>query len=472
MMRKITSTALAMGVVMALTAGCAGNNEGGNPANPASPSGSGSASQPADSSGNSSSGTDNASNHAEKGGDRVVTVFVDASQTGGAYQDMLNDFTDKTGIKVEQVVLPGTGQEALGKIDVSLLSGDETDVLRMQNPIVLNKYQTNDMLLPLNDLAKADGYDADRAYGDYMAKDKDGTFYSLPNAINMWAVYYNKSIFDKAGVPYPEGSWTWDEYIDTAKRLTDESKNIYGSYMLLHYDNYKYFLAKQKGISAYKEDGTSNYDDPSFKESLQFMKDLGDMQKIQPSYMEYQTKKLPWDGFMSGNYGMTLISSWYSSVLTDPKAYPHDWKWGIAPTPTADGGTNNLVNVSYYGVNKNAAHPEEAFEFLKYMGEQSYLISREIPARVDLSEAEFNDFFRTIADKSDGSVTSGDLYKAMIDNGLGVVDEKILGSIPEEYSSIVNQESEKFFYGQQSLDATLAVIKKRADEAIANAGKE
>lgn len=64
----------------------------------------------------------------------------------------------------------------------------------------------------------------------------NGRHYGLPWIANPLVVYYNKDLFDAAGVPYPPatGGWTWDEFIETAKALTrtvrDQNGNTYQQY--------------------------------------------------------------------------------------------------------------------------------------------------------------------------------------------------------------------------------------------------
>ena len=102
-------------------------------------------------------------------------------------------------------------------------------------------------------------------------------------------------IFDNTGVPYPKAPWTWDNYVDTAKKLTDRDKGIWGSYFVLDWEYYYYMIAGQRNVSGYKTPGLSNYDDPSFRESLKFIHDLGEVDKVQPTFKEYKAKKLTWD---------------------------------------------------------------------------------------------------------------------------------------------------------------------------------
>jgi multiple sugar transport system substrate-binding protein len=192
----------------------------------------------------------------------TIKVYVSADVST---RDIRSDeaFTAKTGIKVEQEIAPGN--DMFKKIDLDLASAGTVDVIPLPNPLPYEKYVNEGYLLPLNDLMKADHNDAERIYGKYLTKQGD-IIYSLPASVSVWAVFYNKKIFDDAGVPYPPSEWTWDQYIETAKKLTDPAKGIYGSYML-DFDIYLFILAKQHNVSAYKADGSSNYDDPILKKA-------------------------------------------------------------------------------------------------------------------------------------------------------------------------------------------------------------
>jgi len=408
----------------------------------------------------------------EKIEDRVVTVYCGTELAEDPkVQKMDEQFTKETGIKVEKVVLPGAGAEVYNKIKISLVAGETTDVFRMSSSIYQYESAEAGFLMPLNDLIKKDNYDVEKIYGKYLTKDENGMINYLPYSSSSWAVFYNKKIFDEAGVPYPEGEWTWDEYIETAKKLTDSEKGIYGSYML-DYDIYRYFLARQKNVSAYKEDGTSNYDDPVFAESMKFFGDLGEGYKVQPSYLEFTTKKYAWDQFMTGEFGMHFIGSWYLGLLSDMEKYPRDWDWGITQLPTPEDGKNNFGNIAAFGINKNADHPEEAFEYLKFIAENQALYTNRVPARADIGKEEMLKVFEDIANNSGGSVTAENLYDALYDNGLGFVTEKIVGPAAAEYSSIIIQESELYYVGEQTLDETVESISKRVNKAIEDSQDE
>ena len=59
--------------------------------------------------------------------------------------------------------------------------------------------------------------------------DIDGKTYALPYRTDFWVLYYNKKMFDDAGIQYPE-NLTWDEYEDLAKKLSKNDGQVYGAY--------------------------------------------------------------------------------------------------------------------------------------------------------------------------------------------------------------------------------------------------
>jgi multiple sugar transport system substrate-binding protein len=72
---------------------------------------------------------------------------------------------------------------------------------------------------------------------DYMGaveRKHKGSYYFWPSGYGQWVIAYNKDLFDQAGVPYPEDSYTWRDLVDTAKKLTKLGPDTYG---LIAWDN-------------------------------------------------------------------------------------------------------------------------------------------------------------------------------------------------------------------------------------------
>jgi multiple sugar transport system substrate-binding protein len=378
---------------------------------------------------------------------------------------LYNDFTKATGIKVNVLPVTGDGADYMRKVDIALMSGDTFDVFFVGNQIDHTKYVLNKSLLELSDFAKNYQYDLNTKYGKYLLK-FSGQVYGIPGSPSYWAVFYNKKIFDDAKVPYPKGYWTWDQYVETAKKLTNPEKKIYGSFMNT-FDANNYILANQKGVNGYKPDGTSNFDDPAFIDSIKFYGSLGNTLKVQPSFAEQSSKKLPAESFVSGNYAMQFCGSWLLSQLSDRVKYPRDWDYGITQVPVPDASSkNNVGAIGFVQINKNAKNKDNAFRLATFIGENQYKYTNEIPALADFDKDDFLKLFEQGAKDSGGSVTAEDLYNALINNGLGFRPEKITGSIPAQYKAIIVKEVQLYYLGQKSAEDVCKSIKEQADAEI------
>lgn len=397
----------------------------------------------------------------------TLSIFVPPSyDKNEKFNKMLTDFTvNEPNIKIEKNVVPGEGGEMFQKIDVAVMSGDTTDLIQFPNHIFENKYASNGFLAPLNDLAKQANIDLDKVYGKYMVKYNNIVF-SIPNSSSIWAVYYNKKIFDDAKVPYPTGAWTWEQFTETAKKLNNPAKGIYGS-LFLQYDTMSYMLAQQRNVQPYKSDGTSNFEDASYKESMKFYYDLTNTWKIAPSWLEFKTKKLAPTSFFEGKYAMEFVSSFVIDYVANTTQYPRDFKTGIIQTPSAGpNGKTNLASVDFYGINKNSLHKTEAFKLLSYVGDNFYKAMGKLPGKVDLSKGDIDLVLKNMSDSTRGELSVDDLNTALFNNGMSINSEKITGDVATEFKANLLREAELYYVDKKSLDDAVKDIKKTTDEAI------
>ena len=404
--------------------------------------------------------------------ERVVTTVCGPEYAAAEWFNNMNAaFEAETGIHVDVQPTPGEGDEHDAKVNIDLLAGGTIDVIPSTGD---RRYQTRvaaGFLMPLNDVLEERGYDAEAVYGANLPVEDDGYYYGLPFKQELYCVFYNKDIFDNAGVPYPEGPWTWDDYVETAKKLTDPKKGIYGSFM--DPDNpWYYFPAKQQDIPLYKEDGTCNFDTPEMREAVVWFRELGNTLKVQMSVEEMLAENASWNYYaLAGDVlAMSPQGNWFTRLLNSQVDYPRDWKYGIAPLPSApDGGANNLASMSFVAINKNAEHLDEAVEYVLWLADNRWKFEGGIPAMAEFTEEVQQQVFASIAEASDGQITVEDLYNGLIDTGLGVAQFDILGTASTEYNAIVVQELQAFNLELQSLDETMARITTRVNEVIANA---
>ena len=99
------------------------------------------------------------------------------------------------------------------------------------NGVHADTYMEGGMMLPLTEMvANSQEIDIEKDYPSMLSNlyIRNGEVYAIPKDFDTIAVWYNKKIFDDAGVEYPKDGWTWDEMIETARKLTDSDKGIYG----------------------------------------------------------------------------------------------------------------------------------------------------------------------------------------------------------------------------------------------------
>lgn len=399
----------------------------------------------------------------------VTTVTRSTYANQKWYLQMNADFTKETGIQVQVDATPGTDDDHTLKVNVDLLAGGNTDVIETLGPRDYLSRVDAGFFMPLNDVLAKKNVNVKGIWGKYIQTESDGKFYSLPYKQEIFAVFYNKSLFDKYGVAYPKAPWTWKDYEATAAELTKKSAGkAYGSFM--QFDTpYLFIRAAQKKVPFYKADGTSNFDDPAFAEDLKWYKSLADQSKIQMGVKALKAKNVSWDYYATqSNLGMFLQGNWYTRLLNSQSDYPKDWKYGIVATPsgTDASGKNNFTSMGYLSINKNAAHVNAAVTYTVWRAQNQWKYEGGIPALVNLTPEQNKAVFEGTAKASGGSITVGDLQKSLIDTGLGVVSSDISGVACAEYNQIIKEEAELYCYGNQDLPTTIKNIVTKTNAAI------
>ena len=310
--------------------------------------------------------------------------------------------------------------------------------------------------------------------------------HGLPAFTDVWCTFINSKVFENAGVEIPSAEgWTWEKYIETAQKLTNLDEEIYGS-LMLDYDCYNYMYALQNGAEHYKEDGTSNYDDPRFRDSVEFFYSLGNELQIQPDITTYKAGVYPWNAFPStgvanadGSYdkaqfGMFVCGGWAASMLPDTEKYPRDWQCVILPMPYPEGQEPSTLTVpGCYAVPSTSQNKEAAFEAVRCIAENQYTLGYgRVPARVDLTDEETTDYIEnglvpTYA--ATDNIPAEQFKAAWFDPTRKVLSEKIVGTADTTISQIWTSEAPLYGMGQQDLDTTMQNILDRSNEAIKEA---
>jgi multiple sugar transport system substrate-binding protein len=401
----------------------------------------------------------------------VKWALTDNAATGAETKEMVDLIKEKTGINVEFFITPTSKAGEMDKVLVSLMAGEGIDIVN-RTPLQLEEFYKAAVLEPMDEFAKTDNYDMDTVYGGQTVKFDDQT-YAIPAEKDIWLTYYNKKIFDEANVPYPTAEgWTWEKYVETAQKLNNPDKNVWGSFMS---DDVacNYLQANQKGVSPYKADGTANFDDPAYADAMKWFYSLGNELKIQPNCLDLASGTYPYNSFMvNGNIGMYVYGGWVASALSDKEKYPRDWELGILPMPYPEGSEpSSLTITNCYAIPKTSKNKAAAFEAIKTICENKYTLGYgRVPAKI-LTEDEAKTYIESslLPKFKDDSLTVEDFMAGWFDNSRLYLNEKIMGTADTTIGQIYTEEGQLYGQGQKSLEDTMKSIQERANEAIKEA---
>lgn len=192
----------------------------------------------------------------------------------------------------------------------------------------------------------------------------DGAVYAVPKDFDTIGLWYNKTMFDAKGIPYPDETWTWDDLVTAAKTLTDEANGIYGFAAPLDKQQCFYNFIYQNGGTILTDDKKSGYDQQATIDAMQFYIDLIYKEKVSPSY-EALTETSNTNMFESGKVAMIMQGSWMVTELKNNE-YTHA-NADIAVLP--QGKTRaSIYNGLGNAVAANSPNKEAALKFLMYMG--------------------------------------------------------------------------------------------------------
>ena len=257
----------------------------------------------------------------------------------------------------------------------------------MLNPDFFQRYSSRGALMPLNDLAaKTPGFSFDDWYPSILkACSYKGTVYVLPRDIAPIAiVYYNKQALDKAGIPYPDGTWTWDfkphpedpkDFTTILQKLQkkDASGKVTG-WGLVPDDPTFLIDAFTLGQGARYVDDPENptkllYDDPRVVDAFQLYSDLANKDRLVPSTISLagtSSRQL----FTQQKCAMLLSGIWVTNDLRKEISKPgdggFDWDIGLGPS-YRNGKQAYPTGGSGYAIMAKTAHPKEAWELTRWM---------------------------------------------------------------------------------------------------------
>jgi multiple sugar transport system substrate-binding protein len=299
------------------------------------------------------------------------------------------------GIKVKHTTFPYADYQT--KIAAAVPAGQGPDVVQLYYGW-LDNFVGAKFIQPLpRDAFPHDAIEKE-FYPIVQTMKRDGEYYGLPTAVRTLALFYNKKLFQEAGLDPNKPPQTLDEYLEAAKKTVkrDAAGNMLSAGAVidmpgqdLHW--WREVLLRQMGGKPYSDDNKSvAYDSEAGAKALNWYADLQRVHKVgQAGFMDEGQA-----AFRAGRAAMTVDGSFRLGAFGGIK----NFEWGVAELPaSADGKRSNFAS---YWVNAITAKPtgaklEAAKKFMAFTTSPEAMqvwldMVGELPARKAAAETEKN----------------------------------------------------------------------------------
>lgn len=365
-----------------------------------------------------------------------------------ALKPLLKEFQHQNpNIKVKFIHIPKNYFQKLHLLVASNLTPDVIFINNINSKI----YIKNNILENLNPFLEADPEISKQDFFDksLQAFEQNTSLYAIPRDISNIVVYYNKAIFDKYKIPYPQKSWSFDDFLQTAKSLTKDTNNdgkidIFGVSFEENPLFWLPFLWSNGGGLLSEDLKTVLITQPQSIEALTFYMNLRNKWHVAP-FAEEQGSATMAQMFIQGKIAMHISGRWSTPAYRKEE----NLKWDVVTFPRGKNGSIVDADASGWAISKKSNNKKEAWKLIKFLSSKK-------------ASKAFTKSGLIIPAKKDIAYSEAFLNKQLPPQNAKTFLEAIPTAIPtpsnenyQEIIDILNQELEPAFRGQKDLKSVL-----------------
>jgi multiple sugar transport system substrate-binding protein len=356
-----------------------------------------------------------------------------------------------------------------------LLDKEQPEVLFL--PIsIYRQMATDGLLYPLDTMIQKERYDLEafqRGLIQFLRDADGGKLYGLAPTYNAQAIYFNKDLFNRYGVPYPTDKMSWEQLLQLAARFPTDGKGdnrvygfappVEGAYTMVD------MIARTERLGVTDSEGKKLLlDSPSYRkiwESVANGIQKGWLQ--QPARATGTISGIDFykrNAFMTGQAAMILQFSGFANDLTEGRKRYNlsTFEWDVVTEPISsekpDESTSTFID-GVYAINAKAANPKDAWELIKLInsepiakknaGSMFHILStlQNVPMKPETVRMEAFTILQISPDSKQAAPV-------------------LPQSFSPELVAIMNQEILSFTQGAQSLEQTVEAIQSKGQTAL------
>lgn len=280
-----------------------------------------------------------------------------------------------------------------------------------------------------------------------------GRQYALPISFSTVVLFYNKNLFDKAGVKYPTASWKWQDVLNAAQKINNPAQRVYGIHQPVQF--WEFYKVAQQAGGGLKVGPTVQIDTPANRRALHYLVDRIQVSKVTPTAAQMSGVSSE-DMFLNGQLGMLVSGVWMFDKFSKAP-----FKWDIAVEP---GGTKKATHffsnaVAVSATSKNAGAAER---WVKFLSSSPAVATRRIQSNWELPALSL----------SQRAVIAPYLSRPLPSNREAVFDSLRYAVTPpvvtnqSQLQDIINQELEAASLGTKTVEQALSSAQQRVQALL------
>ncbi len=241
----------------------------------------------------------------------------------------------------------------------------------------------------LRPLVEAENYRLEDFFPGLLIHFKIGDdIYGLPRDSDTKVIFYNKRLFNRAGLSFPKRGWTWDDLRTTSLALKEANVAEYS--FAYEPNDWWMIWMWQNEVQVFDDKlfpTETDLDKPAAAEAVQFLADLTNVDQVTPPYEQLNSADIA-SLFVDGKLAMAFGNH----ALVPAFAEVDDFEWNVVGLPKGQRRANLTAGAGYV-IAANTSHPDTAWTFLKFLaGPKGQAIFAEagiaVPARRSVAQSE------------------------------------------------------------------------------------
>ena len=352
------------------------------------------------------------------------------------------------------------------KIQALWASGDSSVIPDVAFLWPTPRYAAEGVLENLDPFIAAAGYDLEDYWPGLLESAKyEGNVYGFPRDIEVNVIYYNKDMFDAAGIAYPSDDWTWDDFKAAAEALTQKDASglttVYG--LAAEGGKWSKWVNQSNGaiLDDYVNPSKCMLTDPASVAGVQFFADL----------MEQGTAMRPADLSQAGGDASVFMSGQAAMILQNTSRVSAfnqaGMNYDVAPAPIPAGGKRwNSAGGAAWVMSSGSDNKDAAWTFIEWLQSDGGGVTMYTEA------GEIFPSLQSVANSPAFMTDQPPANKQAILTEAGASDVGGFGYFPEwgELDSIIGAGLDRIWAGEATADAALPELCAQVDQFLADNG--